>query len=107
MTTAERLHLRLKALGCDVYLPKRIWIGRATDNADLWRWEAGERISKGGSSIGSSQSMRECLAMSDDELKISIDHSAGQNHFYPHYDLFAAACRRLKLAQQQGSRRMK
>lgn len=102
MNVSERLHQRLKALGCAVSRPKRLWLGKAHDHSDLWRWQAGEEISSGRGFIGSPNSMRECLAMSDEELRLSIEHSSsGRNHFYPSYDEFAAACKRFKQPKEQ------
>lgn len=94
VSIAKRLHKRLLALGCDVGVPKRIWLGGAHDSSDLWRWEAPE--TRGGGSIGCEHSMAECLKMSDERLKVFLDHSSGRGFFYPDYDSRAAAIKRLK-----------
>lgn len=101
---AEQLHERLLALGLNVGVPKRIWLGRAHDNSDLWRWEAPEQISSGAGSIGCEHSMSDCLKMSDDRLKYYLDHSSGDGVFYPDYASLAAAAKRLK-AQEASAKK--
>jgi hypothetical protein len=73
-TISGRLHERLAKMGYEVRRPQRIWLGRAADSGDLWRWKAVDKRS-GVAAIGCTENMDACLKMPQAELQRRIEHS--------------------------------
>lgn len=73
LTIAQQLQDRLTMLGINVYVPKRIWLGRGYDSGDFWRWKAGTRESGGRALVGCTSSMSKCLKMNDTELQKRLE----------------------------------
>ena len=70
MSTAEKLHMKLKRIGYIVSKPERV--GRLSQSAmanGAWSWLA--RAQGQGRDVGSVYTMAECLNMSDEQL---VDH---------------------------------
>lgn len=72
---AERLQRKLIRMGYDVHIPQRQYPGHWERSRGAWVWSA-KRV-KGLFDIGSTYTMRRCLAMTDEELLREMIGDAG------------------------------
>ena len=67
---SEKLQSRLLRIGFDVELPKRT-NAYMYSGTGAWSWSARHKGSL--SEIGSGYTMRDCVSMTDDELKLTVE----------------------------------